>query len=172
MVSEFRGMMYRLLREASDDNIGMIEVDGIMRPIYNSNGDKIAEDEKSLINFWKWFRDSRVVDKQGRPLVMYHGTNKKFTEFDKNRIGRKHKDLYQGKGFYFTSEYYDAYNYGKKLVSVYLRVENPALSTYGLKPKNDGISAVHDVWIVFEPNQIKSVDNNGNWSATSNDIYE
>ena len=31
--------------------------------------------------FKKWFGNSKVVDKQGKPLVMYHGTKADFTEF-------------------------------------------------------------------------------------------
>lgn len=31
--------------------------------------------------FWKWFGDSKIVDDNGDPLVVYHGTNKKFSKF-------------------------------------------------------------------------------------------
>lgn len=50
-----------------------IEVDGKQRPTQNSNGQPIAKDDESLRNFWRWFGDSKVVDAQGRPLVVYHG---------------------------------------------------------------------------------------------------
>lgn len=32
--------------------------------------------------FRTWFKGSKVLDDQGRPLVMYHGTNAKFSTFD------------------------------------------------------------------------------------------
>ena len=32
-------------------------------------------------NFWKWFGDSKIVD-NGRPIVVHHGTSKKFTSFN------------------------------------------------------------------------------------------
>jgi len=51
-----------------------INVNGKDRPTVNSNGQPIARDEASLRNFWNWFGDSKVVDAQGRPLVVYHGT--------------------------------------------------------------------------------------------------
>ncbi|MCL2282499.1 MAG: hypothetical protein FWC26_04195, partial [Fibromonadales bacterium] len=38
--------------------------------------------------FKRWFGDSKVVDEQGKPLVVYHGTNAEFTEF-------KNKNKYQ-----------------------------------------------------------------------------
>ncbi len=31
--------------------------------------------------FWRWFGKSKVVDERGEPLVVYHGTAQKFTEF-------------------------------------------------------------------------------------------
>lgn len=149
-----------------------INIDGKEKTVYNSNGDKIAKSKEALENFYKWFGDSKVVDKQGRPLVVYHGTNKKFDAFDKGKIGKKHKDLYQGKGFYFTSEYYDAQNYGRIIMPVYLKIENPALSDYNMKPENDGISAAHGVWVAFNPNQIKSTSNRGTYSESENIYYQ
>ncbi len=32
--------------------------------------------------FWQWFQDSKIVDAKGNPLVVYHGTAKKFTKFE------------------------------------------------------------------------------------------
>jgi len=148
-----------------------ININGIDKTVYNSDGKRIAKSAEALQNFYRWFGDSKVVDADGRPLVVYHGTNKKFREFDKGVIGKKHKNLYQGKGFYFTKEYYDAQNYGKTIMPVYLKIENPALSDYNLKPENDGISAAHGVWVAFEPNQIKSTSNRGSFSGDTGNIY-
>lgn len=35
--------------------------------------------------FKRWFGDSKVVDADGNPLVVYHGTNADFTEFDREQ---------------------------------------------------------------------------------------
>jgi len=148
-----------------------ININGVDRWATNSDGSRIAKTAEGLRAFYEWFGDSKVVDADGKPLVVYHGTNKKFREFDKGAIGKKHKNLYQGRGFYFTKEYYDAQNYGKTIMPVYLKIENPALSDYNLKPENDGISAAHGVWVAFEPNQIKSTLNRGSFSESTNDIY-
>ena len=43
----------------------------------------VNEDTNINSNFKKWFKNSKVVDKQGNPLVVYHGTNKSFNSFDK-----------------------------------------------------------------------------------------
>lgn len=47
-----------------------IEIDGKTRPALNSNGQRIAQTEEGLRNFWRWFGDSKVVDAEGRPLVV------------------------------------------------------------------------------------------------------
>lgn len=60
----------------SDDSFtsDTVEVDGKQRTVFNSKGQRIAQTEEGLINFWRWFKDSVVVDEQGRPKVMYHGS--------------------------------------------------------------------------------------------------
>lgn len=52
-----------------------ININGVDKTVYNSNGERIAKSAEALQNFYKWFGDSKVVDEQGRPLVVYHGTN-------------------------------------------------------------------------------------------------
>lgn len=59
-----------------------IEVDGVDRPTRNSNGQPIHPTKEGIRNFWRWFADSKAVDAEGRPLVVYHGTNAKFDTFD------------------------------------------------------------------------------------------
>lgn len=59
-----------------------IEVDGLDRPTRNSNGKPIYPTEDGIRNFWRWFAGSKAVDAEGRPLVVYHGTNAKFDTFD------------------------------------------------------------------------------------------
>ena len=66
-----------------------INIDGKERTVFNSNGDRIAKSEPALRNFWNWFGDSKVVDEQGRPLVVYHGARGKsnITEFNPKEYG-------------------------------------------------------------------------------------
>ena len=51
-----------------------LTIDGTERPTRNSKGKLIHPTEEGIRNFWKWFGDSKVVDDQGRPKVLYHGT--------------------------------------------------------------------------------------------------
>lgn len=84
-----------------------IEINGVERTVYNSNGDRIAKSEPALRNFYHWFGDSKVVDEQGRPLVVYHGRRSE-TPFDTFRQGiaffTNNRDVAQ----VFSDEY--AYN--------------------------------------------------------------
>ena len=43
-----------------------IDVDGTERPRTNSNGKPIAGTDEALRKFWRWFKNSAVVDDKGR----------------------------------------------------------------------------------------------------------
>jgi len=88
--------------------------------------------------FVRWFRESRVVDEDGLPLPVYHGTpTGGFSEFDPDKLGSRDSGLL-GNGFYFAKDKETAKSFtatrirdmqkGKKMVyQVYLRVENPMI---------------------------------------------
>lgn len=73
-----------------------ITVNGVERPTTNSTGKPIHPTEEGVRKFWEWFGASKVVDEQGRPLVVYHGTRSDFSEF--NDEGRHNR------GFYFSPD--------------------------------------------------------------------
>lgn len=50
--------------------------------VLNAGADQIQTPE-----FKNWFGDSKVVDAEGRPLVVYHGSATNFNEFDSARLG-------------------------------------------------------------------------------------
>ena len=84
-----------------------ININGQEKTVYNSNGDRIAQSAEALRNFYKWFGDSKAVDEQGRPLVVYHGTYAEFDTFDKEKIGGAHDQGFYGRGFYFSRYKYN-----------------------------------------------------------------
>lgn len=98
-----------------------IQIGGKKRAARNSAGRRIARTEEGLRAFYDWFGDSKVVDENGRPLVVYHGTDAEFDTFEKGVI--KH-GANTGEGFYFTPDKQAASKYGEKVIPVYLRVEN------------------------------------------------
>ncbi len=126
---------------------------------------------------------SKVVDKNGEPLVVYHQTNKKFTEFIPN-FGTL------GKGVYFSDADKIKW-YGKNSIPVFLNirniidansVESETGFTAGsigadriLREKGfDGITAHKNSFgetVAFSPNQIKSAtDNSGEFNPDNEDI--
>ncbi len=91
---------------------------------------------RETLAFQQWFRGSKVVDQDGRPLVMYHGTPKAdFTVFR------------EGRHAFFTTSLVTAQSYGKAekvpllkkipgraapgVYAVYLRIENPLVVEAG-----------------------------------------
>jgi len=164
-----------------------IEVDGKERTVYNSNGDRIAKSKEALTNFWRWFSDSKVVDEQGRPRVVYHGTSSKFDTFSIDESGKNTGTAIYGQGFYFTTDKEVATKWGAKrgepiTMPVYVKLENPNMVKELEYPKDskekgfDGVIA--KVWggneleiVAFEPTQIKSVDNRGTYSSDTGNIY-
>ena len=97
-----------------------ITINGKERTVYNSNGERIAKSKEALENFYRWFGDSKVVDEQGRPLVVYHGTNAEFDTFK----GTKILNSSEGVGFNFAVKKDIAEGFGK-VMPVYLKLENP-----------------------------------------------
>ena len=77
--------------------------------------------------FRKWFGKSQVVNDDGSPKMVYHGSSAEFDEFSYEFIG-KHGSA-EGQGIYFTdsvqmaSGYTDGY--GGKLYAGWLKIENP-----------------------------------------------
>ena len=98
-----------------------INIDGVERTVYNSNGERIAKSEPALRNFWNWFGNSKVVDKDGRPLVVYHGTNAEFDTFLQEKV----QNTSEGYGFYFIDSQSASEGFGKNVVAAYLKIENP-----------------------------------------------
>ena len=64
---------------------------------------------------------SKIVNADGTPKVMYHGSPAQFTIFDKKKA--KGSGLY-GRGFYFTDSSFQAGVYGNQY-AVYLNIRNP-----------------------------------------------
>jgi len=91
--------------------------------------------------FKAWFGDwenepenaSKVADENGEPLVVYHGSDSEFYEFDIN----KQVKGWRGKGFYFTSNKSEALDYGSSIYEVFLNLRNP-FNVKGDKIKKDG----------------------------------
>ena len=147
-------------------------------------------------NFLNWFGDwindpkssSKVVDENGEPMVVYHGTGADFDVFD-TTMGRNSMDIL---GSFFSPWDLDAKGYGPNVRAFFINIKNPAnfakgfaeLSKYkgkmyaGRSAREnliaagyDGVNNDNEEFIVFNSNQIKSAtDNNGEFSNRDNSI--
>lgn len=119
--------------------------------------------------------DTKIVNEEGNPRVVYHGTSEKFTVFDRTK-GRSTMDI---QGMFFSPWEIEAGGYGENVGSYYLNIQNPAPESVaysalrrfqgqnnaGIKAREylamlgyDGVDNGYDEYIAFYPNQIKSAD--------------
>lgn len=83
--------------------------------------------------FKRWFGDSKVVDRDGEPLVVYHATDAEFTVFDRERLGEytsgntsDEAAIESAKvGFWFSENDLREKTGNEKVMEVYLSLENP-----------------------------------------------
>ena len=139
-------------------------------------------------NFKRWFKDSKVVDDNGLPLVVWHGSNSDFSIFDISKA-RTNMDI---QGFFFTPDKRESQDYGNNVRSFFLSIQNPAdyNTAYSIfekfKGQNDAGSLARNElinlgfdgvigdgeFIAFYPEQIKSATgNNGDFDTNNPDVY-
>lgn len=168
--------------------------DGFVSSIRDANSPvkpKIKDVTESQ-QFKRWFGNSKVVNADGTPMMVYHGTNADFNTFQ------------QENGAYFFSESRDYAESmaeergGDRVVEAYISMEKPYTVTlspgkfsdnfeeapyirYAKENGYDGVIFENDVskddlaydrfYVVFEPNQIKSAtDNIGTFDGSNPDI--
>ncbi|MDR0413401.1 MAG: hypothetical protein LBH61_06350, partial [Dysgonamonadaceae bacterium] len=96
---------------------------------------------------------SKVVDENGEPMVVYHGTNADFTVFDKSKVGQNFKA--DNNGFFFSSEkgdikfpYYGGIGYAQNaveknggkatVIAAFVNLTNPKI----IKGNSDGAGII------------------------------
>lgn len=108
--------------------------DGTFMKAPNGKDTNLTEDQWLAVRteaFKSWFGDwehdpenaSKVVDENGEPRVVYHGTYGDFTVFDKAKIGSATDYGIWGRGFYFTNM--ENTPYGNKKLALFLNFRNP-----------------------------------------------
>ncbi len=152
---------------------------------------RFAIDREETPAFKKWFDGSKVVDENGKPLVVYHGTNVDFYSFDTEN----------GAWFSKSPEYAESMaeeRSGNRIIQCYLSIKNPmtvkippqqfaadtalekSLIKEAKEKGHDGLIIENDTenelekdvfYIAFHPAQIKSAtDNVGTFDPENPDI--
>lgn len=154
----------------------------MLSEFYRNRLQELAGIESNLNDaFRSWFRNSKVVTSSGEPQVVHHGTGSKFKKFNP-------KKATMGGIFWFTSnreaiESGDIGAQGKgHIMDLYVSIQNPAgwneydkLGLWELKSRGyDGVilpngDGTFDGF-VFDPNQLKSVENDGTWDIDDDSI--
>jgi predicted ABC-type ATPase len=102
----------------------------------NGKPSKLNAEQYKLVrtpDFKKWFGDwekdpenaSKVVDENGEPVVVYHGTKQNFTVFNLDKVGSNIDYGMWGSGFYFSPIKSFSKNYGNVLMKIFLNIKNP-----------------------------------------------
>lgn len=136
--------------------------------------------------FKAWFKGSRVVDADGKPLVVYHGTQK--TDFSKFNVPAHFGDAEAANQRSFWWMFFDGSPSHPNVIPAYLSIQNPKrVKDAGQdihwkeeirKAKRQGYDGLvyqntaegGESYVAFSPTQIKSVFNRGTWSPTEPDI--
>lgn len=141
-------------------------------------------------NFRAWFGDSKVVDAEGKPLVVYHGTTAEFDAFDVAKLGSVTRVSDARKGFFFAASGKAASEFTWRdgdmtgnVMPVHLLMQNPldvripgewapqkydAVIERAKAEGHDGVivrgattlGTPGDYYIAFRPEQIKSATGN------------
>jgi len=133
--------------------------------------DVLATKQTDTPEFKKWFGDSKVVDAEGNPLVVYHGTNQNITSFDPSKIGSRDAGFF-GSGFYLTPDADIATDYADSAVDdagkgeantmvLYAAIKNPFV--WDMSPEGAGQTRA-----ALAAMGIKRDDVRGNSAALSN----
>ena len=113
----------------------------------NSDGETLSEGQI------EYFKDSKVRDKDGNLLKVYHGTNAEFYTFDFGKAGDTHGHS-QGFGFYLTPSKSLAEQYGSRVLEAYANLTKPMSDTKKTISKSELKKFVSDL-VDYEVNKYR-----------------
>ncbi|SFF33649.1 hypothetical protein SAMN04489711_1362 [Paracidovorax wautersii] len=120
-----RDAIARLVRVSAEelhDNVGKLLITTSQDLLGEDDGDVLPT---QTVAFQRWFDGSAVVDDDGAPLVVFHGTSASFSTFQPSEAG------WYGSGMYFTDsaevadEFAQNEDQGQQIMPVYLALKNP-----------------------------------------------
>ena len=129
---------HRSARDAVADVLNWVDADRLSQASIFSR----TQDQTQTPEFERWFGDSKVVDADGKPLVVYHGTGGERTVFEPywkqlerdamphelkgngsiaqmNQLAKEEPEMH-----FFAAERGTAESYGPDVVEAYLKIDN------------------------------------------------
>ena len=135
--------------------------DGDNVVLFSRDGQSAA-DQTQTAEFKRWFGDSKVVDADGKPLVVYHGSpNAGFTVFDEDRAGSNTQNARAG--FFFTESKKNAETYSGRSTEAKLRDD--------FDPDYDGEAGVYPVYLSI-PDPLEVDFGGRNWDGALEGEYD
>ena len=128
----------RAMDKLDDAVKGGVDVKGRMAGAKKAYGDFIDTNKANQVikgkftpeeyqaNLQKWGKGELVLDKDGKPLVVYHNTPNTFDEFSVDRIGTSGSGAYHGYGINTATSPHS--EYGNNELAMYLKAKNPLAS--------------------------------------------
>jgi hypothetical protein len=165
-------------KSGKDDDL--MEKGGLIAP--NGNKSNLTLEQYKLVRtpeFKAWFGDwendpenaSKVVDENGEPLVVYHGTNSEFYYFDKNSESNTHGTSQGFQGFFFTKSKGRSGDYA--LSKEELKGGDATVISAFLSLKNPNIKdAKNQSWVNVYPEQIDDSFDNKNDGVIAYNILD
>lgn len=105
--------------------------------------------------FKRWFGDSKVVDENGDPLVVYHGSDNSFSAFEMGRQTQRYVAMAQlerqSQGAFFSPIKDDAESYGGDVRAFYLSVERPLENPNQIADGERSAQLKSDIEYIFGP---------------------
>ena len=114
--------------------------DGLIHSIFDAGSpvNRKFMEQTQTRQFKRWFGKSKVVNADGSPKVMYHGTNSgAFEVFDPGQSNKRARLNTLGTGNYFAADMESARRYGERVIEAYVSIQNP----YIVKPQDGGLQA-------------------------------
>jgi hypothetical protein len=84
-------------------------------------------------SFENWFSGSKIVDAAGKPIRLYHGTNKLFTTFKVSKEGVLGKGIYltpmsdRASDYSINSAFGEKHKEGSHVMPLYASIKNPLI---------------------------------------------
>lgn len=113
--------------KSATDNVGTYDANNDDIRYQKADSDQKDNEWRTLSNGQaEYFKDSKVRDKNGNLLKVYHGTNSEYTVYDSSLLWAGSWDLwFFWDGWYFATHKWEAWYYGRNIMEWYLNITNP-----------------------------------------------
>lgn len=200
-------MACQVVRDSKGEIQQVLAPNGKESILFNDILENVKDNEEAL-RYWaqvytpqfkEWFGNSKVVDENGEPLLVYHQSRSKFDTFRESNTGLFFSEYYYQTPLY-KAKGIEAYN----TLPVFLSLQKPYISDNAgiyknkqgvrkIKEENldydgiitkipeslfgkivdreSGVPIKTEEIIAFRPNQVKSLFNQGDFSTANHSIY-